>query len=767
MLGWWTGRGGASDSNEASTDYPETPAPIFAARALKSAIFGTPAPKDEDTFEIAKAGNSVARESRPRSGSVSPTKRGILMTPGTATARRKTVTFGADIEHELKKDSKSGIPDDCPGKFPSPWVPKSDDTLPATRRTHLTKTLEDARESTKKPTPVENSHDHVGPESQHAAWVELSSTQSTLLDSRAQTPGTGKETGPKRPSHGISKAEDVDLDFTLDLNQPRSQSGRHWKREYEKYHEEAQERMGHLIRYKELAKDYAKMKDDEAMEMREQLEQEQRNIVNMESYIAKLISAIDDRTKSGDNEITPELTKELARQTALAVQYKEQVDQFRAALEKGGVVQPAVRNGRYADTSSRTELELAGARQDLEKAREQIKETNSLRSEAKRLKLDVLLFERKTAKFREENLALEQSLEQCKADLERSEKERKALEEKSKKRDDTLRNLQRDYELLTELTKKQRSDADMQLQQRRDQVNMLRKELLSTRHVADGSESERLVRTLHQKIAAHDKIVQEYEVQIAKLRSQEARDLNHFNLETDSNEPNRVRSRNRVLEGSASNNGNTENESHGVATSTGGSTKEDGTEQQDQTINVDRFLNSMVSELQTPSSKRGRAHRGSMLPTYTYGTTPRSSQPVLKDITNSSSKHVVPATIESFNAATPGLSKQFSDLSLQSLAIPTPAISRVTSQVKPGSDVPSKASPRPSRMNFETLPVKPPPASNLAREHQGLSRASLCLSNVGSVRARTALPPERAAAAKARLEQRNREKLRRRMQAAE
>jgi len=114
-----------------SLEYPETPAPVFAARAFKSAIFGTPAPEDDDTFEIAKAGNTAARE---RSGSMSPTKRGILMTPGTATNRHKTVTFGTDIEHELKKESKSGIPDDCPGKFPSPWVvPQSEDTLPLTR----------------------------------------------------------------------------------------------------------------------------------------------------------------------------------------------------------------------------------------------------------------------------------------------------------------------------------------------------------------------------------------------------------------------------------------------------------------------------------------------------------------------------------------------------------------------------------------------------------------------------------------------------------
>lgn len=754
----------------ASPDCPETPAPVFAARALKSAIFGTPAPRDDDTFEVAKAGNSVAQKSRPRSSSMSPTKRGILMTPGTATARRKTVTFGTNTEHELKKNSKSGIPDDCPGKFPSPWVPKSDDTLPVTRRTRLTRTLENARESTKKSIPVKIPDNQDEPEVQQAAKIELPSTQAAELKSQTHTQLKGKKAvEPGRPSLGTSEAEDADLDFTVDLNQPRSQSGRHWKREYEKYHEEAQERMGHLIRYKELAKEYAKMKDDEAMEMREQLEQEQQNIINMERYIARLISAIDDRTKSGDSEITPELTKELARQTALAVQYKEQVDQFRAALEQGGVVQSAVPNGRCTDTPSKTERALLEARQDLEKARDQLKETDSLRSEAKRLKLDVLLSERKTAKFKEENLLLERSLEQCKADLERSEKERKALEEKSRKREDTLRKLETDYDLLKELAKRQRSDADLQLQQRHDQITTLRKELSSTRYIADSSESERLVRTLQQKISAHDRIVQEYETQIARLRVQEARDLDQFNLLTESSEPKSVYSPRRVLEAST-NASDFEDKSHGRATSAAVSHKDDETGQQDQTINVDHFLNSMVSELQTPTGRRGHAQKEnrSMLPTYTYDATPRSSQSVLREITNSTSKFAVPATNESFMAVTPGLSKIFSDLSLQSPAVALPELltSRTTCQGKLANDMPSKDSPRPSRLNFEYSPAKPRTVSSLAREPQILSRAS-SLSNASSLRSRTTLPPERAAAARARLEQRTREKLQKRMREAE
>jgi hypothetical protein len=37
------------DGDEA-TELPDTPAPVFAARALKSAIFGVPDPQDDETF---------------------------------------------------------------------------------------------------------------------------------------------------------------------------------------------------------------------------------------------------------------------------------------------------------------------------------------------------------------------------------------------------------------------------------------------------------------------------------------------------------------------------------------------------------------------------------------------------------------------------------------------------------------------------------------------------------------------------------------------
>ena len=104
-------------------DAPETPAPLFAIRAFKSALFGTPAAEDEGeeerTLELKdqKDGHQLTTSdslnpsawnsketantrkddsSTTANGNASPTK-SILLTPGTASNRRKTVSFGDGV----------------------------------------------------------------------------------------------------------------------------------------------------------------------------------------------------------------------------------------------------------------------------------------------------------------------------------------------------------------------------------------------------------------------------------------------------------------------------------------------------------------------------------------------------------------------------------------------------------------------------------------------------------------------------------------------
>lgn len=121
---------------------------MFAARALKSALFGTPAPPADDTTVEIKTEIQGVADKDPRSSkcySMSPTKPpGILLTPGTATARRKTVSFGAELsdknENNVEKQAEEKTRQNM-----SQQKEDSSDIVP--RKTSLTKSLELARET--------------------------------------------------------------------------------------------------------------------------------------------------------------------------------------------------------------------------------------------------------------------------------------------------------------------------------------------------------------------------------------------------------------------------------------------------------------------------------------------------------------------------------------------------------------------------------------------------------------------------------------------
>ena len=90
---------------------------MFAVRAFKHAIFGTPQPpptvapkllRKKKEAELPKAiDTSVAQGFANEDGlKISPTKQGILLTPGTVRGKKKEVTFGAQVvDNESKKSS--------------------------------------------------------------------------------------------------------------------------------------------------------------------------------------------------------------------------------------------------------------------------------------------------------------------------------------------------------------------------------------------------------------------------------------------------------------------------------------------------------------------------------------------------------------------------------------------------------------------------------------------------------------------------------------
>ena len=311
-------------------DQPDTPAPVFAARALRRAVFGTPQPATE-------VSGKTTNQSQQNDLSGSPSKpQGILLTPGTATSKRKRVSFG----HQVPKSK--GVTDLMKEKAGD-----------GQRRTKLHTTLERAQKTaghskTKAKKPAADSD---------SEWEE-------------------DDDGEDACNH----------DITIDLNEPHSQSGRFWKEEYYKYQQEAKAEMAKLLQYKQLAKSYAHQKDTEAIQLTEQLKTEQQKVISMEKKIAESTYQMLAKQQNGQGDVAPEDLSKLTKYTALVVHYKQQVQGLELKLAEKELVDGDNTLGRLQEPSPRTRGMLLETQRELRRARAQVKELDKLRLEVKSLK---------------------------------------------------------------------------------------------------------------------------------------------------------------------------------------------------------------------------------------------------------------------------------------------------------------------------------------------------------------------------------------------
>lgn len=167
---------------------------------------------------------------------MSPTKpTSILATPRTVNGRRKNVAFGKEVvDNEGKKrmqpKSRTGLPNDCPGKFPSPYTPKEKQMLDSKTSPNL---------------------------SGHFTRREHAERSNPMTSAPHQ------------------RSKD-DADITLDVMEPRSESGRYWKDLHTTYAQQSERQVRKLIAKQKLAKRFAKAKDAEATEATTKLESERK-----------------------------------------------------------------------------------------------------------------------------------------------------------------------------------------------------------------------------------------------------------------------------------------------------------------------------------------------------------------------------------------------------------------------------------------------------------------------------------------------------------
>lgn len=386
----------AFSTDDTFVDQPDTPGPVFAARAFKRAIFGTPAPP---TKEDPKRETTKAVVTKPEKITVKPTltdkeaydspskPQGILLTPGTGTSRRKRVSFG----REVKANTNGMLADTGEGPARTRPRTKLQEALENSRkrRDNRRSTEDDARRLDFDPEINNDDADDV--------WEEVDEG-------------------------------DREVDGTVDLNEPRSQSGRYWKSEFKKYHEEAQAEMEKLVKYKQLAKSYAKAKDAEALDLTGRLKDEQAKVIEMERKITEMAGQIGAKhSKFGGAQEDKELIKDLTRQTALAVQYRKKVNELEAALRDSGY-EAGNHKRRRGDPST---------------AGEQAKELTDLRRELQRVKSELVAAGDRERKADMEKKELERKLSRKDTQYDSLKAEYESLKDKNKTLKDELSNLKR------------------------------------------------------------------------------------------------------------------------------------------------------------------------------------------------------------------------------------------------------------------------------------------------------------------------------------
>ncbi|KAG8622963.1 hypothetical protein KVT40_007939 [Elsinoe batatas] len=259
MLSWLAGGPDEQDDFADTTfaDKPDTPAHVFAARAFKYRLWGTPKPPEAVPQVRGRPDSYYAGdEALPMGAPASPSKQpnGILMTPGTANLRRsKTVSWGAQKDGDKVREryqamSRNKTAPVVPGKFPTPS--RADitaiDVPPAQSppETKLTEKLRHARSIS---------------EPQASARVDL----------------------PSKPSGEQQKVTEILSNPLID-----------WKDRYDQYSARTEREMKRLIAKQQAAKQYARKKDTAASQLAEDLQDERKKIFSLESQISSLTDEV-------------------------------------------------------------------------------------------------------------------------------------------------------------------------------------------------------------------------------------------------------------------------------------------------------------------------------------------------------------------------------------------------------------------------------------------------------------------------------------------
>ena len=413
---------GTGEERSYIEDQPETPAPQFAFRALKSALLGTPhvkqIPPSKDNGQYVVDGHTASmheanKPSRaPRLGPpLSPTK-GILVTPGTGANKRKTVSFGSLMP--AGGDSTSSL-------FPEKPLTSN------VAVTHLQNSViqEPARPTEKEAKMAPSLFEAHLKDSQQR--ISRRSALQTLEKQGATSLGQREDTRPVVPICLLPNG----LDTTVDLNMPCSASGKHWKEEYEHYHRKSNRELKRIIKHGQTIKSYAHRKDSEAMSLSQKLNSELDKVAAMEARVSELATELAEARAHGstDQGDSADLLTELAKQTTLAILYKQKADKYKAFLDRREHTSPKATSPAVGQLDDCVRISLEDT---------PITTTSNM-DELETLRAAARSAGEKASRLQHENTVLKQNMARVKDEMKNYETRRLGKEERLKKREAKLK----------------------------------------------------------------------------------------------------------------------------------------------------------------------------------------------------------------------------------------------------------------------------------------------------------------------------------------
>jgi DNA repair exonuclease SbcCD ATPase subunit len=358
------------------------------------------------------------------------------------------------------------------------------------RKTSLQQVLEDSRaHKLKKPAQ----------EVKSVKEVEKAATKSTMLaDGGIEDDWEDEEGNP---------------DVTVDLNEPHSKSGKYWKSEFGKYTEDARAEMERLVKYKHLAKRYAEKKDAETVELNQKLEAECEKVAKLERKITKMTVHLADKQKPGGEADDPAFVKDLADKAALAIRYRDRAKELERLLKEHNELDARKPSRHRKDTSPQTEQKLLDLERELGKVRSQLKRKEGLQDEVDRLNSDLLFAQQRATKLAEENRLLAGESTQISV-VQKLESLLRESDDQLRRKDAKLKELKKDYSTLKENAKRQRSQALQVLREKTDKIAMLEKDIREMKRRERSSERHK---SLEAAISKHEKITRDLQTDVASM----------------------------------------------------------------------------------------------------------------------------------------------------------------------------------------------------------------------------------------------------------